>query len=61
MDFLTVDTMLGQRLYVFAVISHKTREIIRFAITENPTREFVRQQLMFFSILRLSCERCILV
>ena len=44
MDFLTVDTMLGKRFYVFAVISHNTREIVRFAITENPTREFVRHQ-----------------
>jgi transposase InsO family protein len=49
MDFLTVDTMLGKRFYVFAVISHKTREIVRFAMTENPTREFVRQQLILFS------------
>ena len=49
MDFFTVDTMLGKRFYVFAVISHKTREIIQFAITENPTREFVRQQLMLLS------------
>ena len=49
MDFLTVDTMMGRRYYVFAVISHKTREIVRVAITENPTREFVRQQLILFS------------
>ena len=49
MDFLTVDTMLGRRFYVFAVISHKTREIVRLAMTENPTREFVRQQLILFS------------
>jgi transposase InsO family protein len=49
MDFFTVDTMLGKRFYVFAIISHKTREIVRFAITENPTREFVRQQLMLLS------------
>jgi putative transposase len=49
MDFLTVDTMLGKRFYVFAVISHKTREIIHFAITENPTREFVRQQMILLS------------
>ena len=46
---VTVDTMLGKRFYVFAVISHKTREIIQFAMTENPTREFVRHQLMFLS------------
>ena len=49
MDFLTVDTVLGKRIYVFALISHRTREIVRFALTENPTREFVRQQLMLFS------------
>jgi putative transposase len=49
MDFLTVDTVLGKRFYVFAVISHRTREIVRLAITENPTREFVRQQLILFS------------
>ena len=49
MDLLPVDTLLGKRLYVFAIISHKTREIVRFAITENPTRKFVRQQLMLFS------------
>jgi len=49
MDLLTVDTMLGKRFYVFAVICHKTREIVQFAITENPTREFVRQQLMLLS------------
>ena len=49
MDFLTVDTMMGQRFYVFALLSHKTREIMRLAITENPTREFVRQQLILFS------------
>jgi transposase InsO family protein len=49
MDFVTVDTLLGKRIYVFAIISHKTREIVRFALTENPTREFVRQQLMLLS------------
>jgi hypothetical protein len=40
MDFGTVGTLLGKRMYVFAIISHKTREIVRFALTENPTREF---------------------
>ncbi len=49
MDFVTVDTLLGKRIYVFPIISHKTREIVRFALTENPTREFVRQQLMLLS------------
>jgi len=39
MDFVTVDTLLDKRFNVFAIISHKTREITRVAITENPTRE----------------------
>jgi hypothetical protein len=28
MDFFTIDTMLGKRFYVFAIISHKTGEIM---------------------------------
>ena len=31
---VTVDTMLGKRVHIFAGISHKTREIMQFAITE---------------------------
>ena len=49
MDFFTVDSVLGKRFYVFAIIWHKTQEIIQFAITENPSREFVRQQLILFT------------
>lgn len=49
MDFFTVDTIFNKRYYVFFIISHGTKEIIRFAITENPTREFVRQQLIELS------------
>ncbi|MGD9200977.1 MAG: integrase core domain-containing protein [Chitinispirillia bacterium] len=48
MDFFTVDTLFNKRFYVFFIISHKTREIIRFAVTENPTKEFVRQQIIEF-------------
>jgi len=48
MDFFTIDTVLNQRYYVFFMIYHKTREIVQFAVTRNPTREFVRQQLMEF-------------
>ena len=48
MDFFTIDTIFNQRFYIFFIISHKTREIIRYAITENPGREFVRQQIIEF-------------
>ena len=48
MDFSTVDTIFNQRFYVFFLIRHQTREIIQFAITTNPVREFVRQQIIDF-------------
>jgi putative transposase len=48
MDFFTVDTMFKKRYYVLFIINHSSREIVRFAITENPVREFVRQQLIEF-------------
>jgi transposase InsO family protein len=48
MDFFTVDTIFNKRFYVYFIIHHKTREIIQFAITKNPIKEFVRQQLIIF-------------
>ncbi len=48
MDFFTIDTVLNRRFYVLFVLHHKTREIVQYAMTRNPTREFVRQQLIEF-------------
>ncbi len=48
MDFFMIDTILKQRFYVFFIIYHRTREIAHVAITMNPCREFVRQQLIEF-------------
>ncbi|OVE79606.1 hypothetical protein BVY01_02020, partial [bacterium I07] len=49
MDFFTIDTVFNQRFYVFFLLYHKSREIVQFAVTRNPTREFVRQQLIEFT------------
>ncbi|MBN2036017.1 MAG: transposase [Chitinispirillaceae bacterium] len=49
MDFFTVDTVLNKRFYVLFFISHQTKQIVRFAVTENPAKEFVRQQLIELS------------
>ena len=49
MDFFTVDTILNKRYYVLFFISHPTKEIVRFAITGNPVKEFIRQQLIELS------------
>ena len=46
MDLFTVDTIGKMRYYVLFVIFHKTREVLHFAITLNPVKEFVRKQLM---------------
>ena len=40
---------LGKRYYVFFILYMKTREIMQYAVTTNPCREFVRQQLIRFS------------
>ena len=48
MDFFTIDTILNRRYYVLFVIRHQTREIIRYAVTRNPVKEFVRQQIIEF-------------
>ena len=50
MDFFTINTLLNQRFYIHFVLCHRTREIVQFAITKNPTREFVRQQLIQFEM-----------
>ena len=47
-DFFTIATILHQRYYVYFMIYHKTREIVNFTITQNPCRQFVRQQLIEF-------------
>ena len=49
MDLFTVDTIFNQRFYVLFIIRHKTRELIQYAITANPAKEFVRQQIIDFT------------
>jgi len=45
MDFFTVTTLRFQVLYVFLVLDHARREVLHFAVTPNPTMEWVIQQL----------------
>jgi putative transposase len=48
MDFFTVDTFFSKRYYVFFIIYLKTREIIKFRMTNRPSSSFVRNQLIGF-------------
>ena len=49
MDFMTIDTLFGKRFYLLVLLELKSRKIVRFDLTEYPTREFVRQRIMDFS------------
>ena len=49
MDFMTVDTLFGKRLYLFIILELKSRKIIQSDLTENPCREFVKQRIDLFS------------
>jgi transposase InsO family protein len=44
-DFFTVPTATFRLLYVFFVIHHERRRVLRFAITDHPHAEWVVQQL----------------
>ena len=48
-DFFTIDTIMGKRCYVFFILYMKSRQIMQCAVTTNPCREFIRQQLIEFS------------
>jgi transposase InsO family protein len=45
MDFITVPTFRFGILYVLVIIDHGSRKVIHFKATENPTMQWVIQQL----------------
>lgn len=49
MDFMTVDTLLGKRLYLLIILELKSRKVAYWKLTESPSREFVRQQIIDFT------------
>ncbi len=49
MDFMTIDTLFGKRFYLLIILELKTRKIIRYDLTKNPCREFVKQRIELFS------------
>ncbi len=48
-DFMTIDTLLGKRFYLLIILELKTRKIIRYDLTEYPSREFVKQRIELLS------------
>ena len=47
MDF--IDTLLGRRFYLFIILELKSRNIAQWSLTEYPSKEFVRQQIIDFT------------
>ena len=45
-DFFTVPTVAFKNLYVFVVLHHGSRKILRVGVTEHPTAEWTAQQLV---------------
>ena len=43
---MTIDTIFGKRFYLLIVLKLSTREIKYSDLTENPTKEFVRQRII---------------
>jgi transposase InsO family protein len=45
MDFFTVTTLTFQTVYVFVILEHGRRKVRHWAVTRNPTMQWVIQQL----------------
>jgi transposase InsO family protein len=46
MDFFTLDSLFGNRFYIFFIICLHTKEIVKYRVIESPAKFFVQQQLM---------------
>jgi len=45
-DFFTVPTIRLRVLFVFLLLEHQRRKVLRFAVTEHPSAEWVTQQMV---------------
>ena len=59
-DFFTIETVFNKRLYIFFLMEMKTRKIVLFGITGNPTIQFIRNRLSGFMFDR-DGEKTILI
>jgi hypothetical protein len=44
-DFCVVSTLTFERLFAFLVLGHRRRELLWFAVSRNPTAEWLAQQI----------------
>jgi hypothetical protein len=46
LDFFVVPTITFQLLFTFVILSHDGRRLVHFAVTANPTAEWIARQLL---------------
>jgi hypothetical protein len=44
-DLFVVPTIAFQQLYAFLVLGHRRRQLLWFAVTQNPTAEWLARQI----------------
>jgi hypothetical protein len=44
-DLCVVPTLTFERLFAFLVVGHGRRQLLRFAVTRNPSAEWLAQQM----------------
>ena len=49
MDYMTIDTLFGKRMYLLIILELKSRKIVRWSLTQNPCWEYVKQRIIDFS------------
>lgn len=49
MDYMTIDTLFGKRLYLLVILELKSRKIVKWSLTQYPCREFVKQRIIDYS------------
>jgi len=45
LDLFVVPTIAFQQLYAFLVLGHRRRQVLWFAVTQNPTAEWLARQV----------------
>lgn len=45
-DFFTVPTVRMRVFFIFLILEHTRRRVLRFAVTEHPTAEWTGQQMV---------------
>ena len=49
MNFMNNDALFGKRFFLLVILELKSKRIVKWSLTQYPTREFVQQRISDFS------------